>query len=181
MGLELLTDITYQDGKDNMAGVTKDAFIGIVSHFSSIAKPIANPVALGDGVKIPTAHVLATGKKTYRVFNMYEKSGVESTKVGQRKSGSWKPKGKYFYPGTDAEIIDFVALILNSDLLAFQTPMDEAGMIQIGSEALPAYVITGSVKTGEGPEGEKGVMFEVEAPSRRAWYIYTAALPRLGV
>lgn len=181
MSLDLLTDVAYQDGKDNMAGTTKNAFIGVVSHFTSIAKPIAVPVALGDGVKITTAHVLATGKKLIKLFVMYEKSGVESTSVGQRKSKSWKPKAKFFYPGTQAEIIDLLSILGNPDLLAFMEPMDEEGLIQIGTEALPASLVSGSVKTGEGPEGEKGVMFELEAPSRKAWYIYTAVLPRLGV
>lgn len=181
MGLELLTDIAYQDGKDNMAGLTKDAFIGVVSHFLSIAKPIAIPLVLGDGVKIVTPHVLSPGKKTFKLFVMYEKSGVESASVGARKSKSWKPKMKFMYCGTDAEMLDFVSLIQNADLLAFATPMDEAGLIQVGTEALPATLVSGSVKSGEGPEGEKGVTFELEAPSRKAWYIYTAALPRLGV
>lgn len=178
--LDILTDMVYPDGQDNMAGVAKDAFIGIVSDFATIAKPIAVPVAIGDGVKIVTAHVLKATKKTFKFFVMYEKSGVESPMVGQRKSKSWKPKFKLFYPGGDAVAMDILSLLQNVDIIAWATPLDGVGLLQIGSEELPATIVAGSVKTGEGPEGEKGISFEVEAPSRKPYYLYTAALPRLG-
>lgn len=177
--IDLLTDVTYPDGQDNMAGLAKDAFIGVLSDFATIAKPAAS-AALGDRVIIKTPHTLKATKKTYKLFVMYEKAGVESPMVGSRKSKSWKPKLKLMYCGTDAQILDFLTTIQNVDLLAFATPLDGSGLIQIGTEELPATVVAGSVKTGEGPEGEKGVSFEIEAPSRAPWYIYSSPLPRVG-
>jgi hypothetical protein len=179
--MSILDDVRFPDGADNMAGITKSAFVALVSSFATLAKPIAVPVVLGDKSKIITAHVLKAAEKVHKVTVLYDKSGVESALVGGTKSHSWKPKLKLMYCGTEAEILDFVTLIQNAEIVAWAEPLDGTGLIQIGSEALPAYLVSGSVKTGEGPEGEKGVTFEVEAPSRTPWYIYTAALPRLGV
>lgn len=180
--IDLLADVSYPDGQDNMAGITKTGYIALVSAFTTIATPDTDAVGakLEDIVKIKTPHVLGATKKVYKLFVMYEKSGVESTSVGGRKAKSWKPKLKFFYCGTEAEILGFVTLIQNADLLAFAQPLDGTGLIQVGSEELPASLVAGSVKTGEGPEGEKGVSFEIEAPGRTPWYIYDAVLPLVG-
>jgi len=178
---DILNDVMFVDTADNMAGITKTAFIAFVSSFTTIAKPIAVPVKMEDKVLIGTPHVLKAGEKVRKVFVMYEKSGIESPMVGSRKAMSWKPKLKLMYCGTDAQILAFVSGIMQGDLIAWATPMDGVGLIQIGTEELPASVVAGSVKTGEGPEGEKGVTFEIEAPSRQAWYIYTSPLPTAAV
>ena len=179
--MNLLLDVAFADGQENMAGVKGAAYIGLLADFSTLQVPIANPITYADRVTIATAHVLAAAKATIKCFTMYEKSGVESPMVGGRKSKSFKPKYKFFFPGTQAACLGMLGLIKNSDLVAFIPQMDEAGYIQIGAADLAASIVSGSVKTGEGPEGEKGVMFEIEAPCREAWFVYTAALPRLGV
>ena len=179
--MNLATDVLFSDDKENMAGVKGVAFIGRVASFQLLQTPVANPTTYEARVTIATAHTLNLNSATIKCFSMYEKSGVESPMVGGRKSKSFKPKYKFFYPGTDAACIGFLGEIKNSDLVAFIPQMDEAGYIQIGAADLAASIVSGSVKTGEGPEGEKGVMFEIEAPCREAWFVYTAALPRLGV
>lgn len=181
MPVELLTDIAYTDGRENMAGVKATAYIGLIADFLTLQVPTPTPATYGDRVKITTAHVLIENKATIKCFAMYDKAGVESPLVGGRKSKSFKPKYSFFYPGTDAEIVGLLGFIKNSDLIAFIPQMDESGYIQIGSADLAATIVAGSVKTGVGPEGEKGVMFELEAPCRDAWFVYTAAVPRLGV
>lgn len=179
--MDLLTDVLYTDGRENMAGVKAFAYLGLEADFLTLQTPIANPVTYADRVTIAVAHVLKAAKATIKVFAMYDKAGVESPMVGNRKSKSFKPKYTFFYPGTEAECIGFLGLIKNSDLIAFIPQMDEAGYIQVGAEGLAASIVAGSVKTGVGPEGEKGVTFELEAPCREAWFVYTAAVPRLGV
>lgn len=178
--MDLSTDVIFQDGIENMAGIKKRAFLAFCSAFTSIATPIGTPVTLSDRVTIATAHVLATGKKMIELYVMYDKSGVESPLAGARKGKSFKPKATLFYPGTDAECMGLIGLIKNADMLCFTQPQDGTGYIQVGTEGLPAYLDAGSVKWGTSPDGEKGITFEITAASHEAAYMYTATLPRVG-
>jgi hypothetical protein len=178
--MDLSTDVLFTDGQDNMGGLTKRAYIGFEGAFTSLSTPVANPATYGARVTITDNHVLANGKKLIELYIMYDKSGIESPLVGSRKAKSYKPTATYFYPGNDADCIGFQDLIKNSDLITFNEQQDGDGYIQIGTRKLPASLVAGSVKTGVGPEGEKGIMFEIEAPSRAAYYLYTGDLPRVG-
>ncbi len=179
--MDLQNDVIYADGQENMGGLKKSAFIGLVSEFLSIATPIAVPAAYGDLVTIPGSHVLMTGKQTIELYVMYDKSGVDSPSAGQRKGKSSKPKATLMYPGNDAQILGLLSLIKNSDCLLFLEPLDNsAGYIQIGTQDLPATLTSYDIKTGNSPEAEKGVTLVFEAPSRVPYYLYTGILPRLG-
>ena len=179
--MDLTTDVIYGDGQENMGGIKKIAYIGLVSAFSSIAKPVASPMSYADTVTIATAHVLAAGKKVIKCYVMYDKSGIASPSQGGRKMKSSKPKVTLVYPGNDAAIIGLVNILKNSDCLIFVQPEDDsAPFIQIGTEDLPATLTTFNVNTGTAPDGDKGVTLEFEAPSRAPYYIYTAALPLAG-
>lgn len=178
---DILEDVQFPDGAKNMAGISKNAYIAFESSFTTLGEPVAEPGTLDAVVEISTAHVLKSGGKVHKLTVMYDKSTIESTMVGAtRKSHSWKPKAKLFYAGTEAKVLGFAATIQNADLITFLEPLNGEGMIQIGSSKLPAYVVSGSVKLGEGPEGEKGVTFEIEAPCDAPYYLYTAILPKLG-
>lgn len=178
--MDLTGDVLFADGQDNMAGITKRAYIGFLTSFTTISTPVANPTTFAARVTIADDHVLAAGKKVIELYVMYDKSGVESPLAGSRKAMSSKPKATLFYPGNDATCIGLMDTIKNADLLTFLEPQDGEGLIQIGTQKLPASVVAGSVKTGVGPDGEKGITFEIEAPSRAPYYIYTGDLPRLG-
>lgn len=179
--MDLTTDVLFQDGIDNMAGITRRAFIGFVSAFTTLSLPPVNPTNYADRVTIADDHVLAAGKKTIELYIMYDKSMIESPLVGGRKAKSHKPKATYFYPGDDATALGVYDLLKNADLVTFNEPIEEgAYYIQVGTKALPASVVAGSFKTGTGPEGEKGITFEIEAPSARPVYHYTGDLPRVG-
>lgn len=178
--MDLSKDVRFGDNQDNMAGVTKRAYIGFEFDFLTLATPIAVPVEYADRVTIATAHVLKPTKKIVELFIMYDKSEIESPLVGQRKGKSHKPKFKLFYPGTDAEVTGFYDFIKNADLILFAEPPEGDYLYQVGNKKLPASLVAGTWKTGAGPEGENGVNFEVEAPSSRPIYFYTAALPRVG-
>jgi hypothetical protein len=179
--MDLSEDVLFPDGVDNMGGITKRAYVGFGSSFTTLSEPIVNPVAYEDRVTIATAHVLAPGEKLIELYVMYDKSGIDSPLVGARKAKSHKPKNTYFYPGDDAKCLGFYDLIKNADLVTFCEPQEGDHYIQTGTKGLPASLVAGSVKSGVGPEGEKGITFEIEAPSRRPYYIYTAVLPRVGV
>lgn len=179
--MDLSTDVLFADGQDNMGGITKRAFLAFISAFTTISKPVTNPTAYADRVTIATAHVLGAGKKMIELYVMYDKSGVDSPMVGGRKAKSSKPKATLMYPGTDADCVGLIDAIKNGDLLVFVKQQDGGpGYIQVGTEDLPASLVAGSVKTGTSPEGEKGITFEIEAPSRSPFYYYTAILPRVG-
>lgn len=177
--MDLSEDVIFLDGIENMGGIKKRAFLSFVSDYLSIAIPTVS-TTLASRVTISTAHVLHQTKKTIELYVMYDKSGVESPTAGQRKGMSFKPKATLFYPGTDASVIGLIGLIKNGDMLCHCEPMDGEGLIQIGTEDLPASLTAGSVKTGTAPDGEKGVSFEISAPSHEAYYLYTAELPRVG-
>lgn len=178
--MDLSNDVIFVDGQDNMGGIKKLAYIGFVGDFTTIQTPADSPATYADKITISEAHVLASGKKTIALYVMYDKSGVESPTAGGRKQKSFKPKVTLMYPGNDAEIIGFTSIIKNADMLVFVEPMDGGDFIQIGSADLPATVDTATVKTGNAPDGEKGVTFDIVAPSNDPYYIYTAAIPRVG-
>ena len=179
--MDLTTDVQFPDGIDNMAGITRRAFLGFVSAFSTLALPVANPTTYAARVTIATNHVLLTGKKLVELYIMYDKSMVESPLVGGRKAKSSKPKATLFYPGDDADALGFYDAIKNGDLALFLEPLEEGDYyIQVGTKALPASVVAGSYKSGTGPEGEKGITFEIEAASAKPIYHYTGDLPRVG-
>lgn len=178
--MDLTTDVLYGDGQENMAGIKKIAFLAFVSSFTTISTPVASPSDYASRVTIATAHVLASTKKVIQLYVMYDKSGIESPLQGMRKGKSFKPKLTLFYPGTDAACLGLIGLIKNSDLLTWAQPQDGTGLYQVGTEGLPASLTAGSVKTGTAPDGEKGITFEIEAPSHEAFYVYTASLPTVG-
>lgn len=179
--MDLTTDVIFPDNIDNMAGLTKRAYLGFASSFTTLSTPPATPTTYAERVTIADDHVLATGKKTSELYIMYDKSNIESPLVGARKAKSHKPKATYFYPGTDPECLGFYDLLKNGDIIAFNEPQEDADYyLQVGTNKLPASLVNGSVKWGTGPEGEKGISFEIEAPSAKPIYIYAGALPRLG-
>lgn len=179
--MDLTTDVLFADGIDNMGGLTKRAFLGFISAFTSLAEPPAVATTYAERVTIADDHVLAAGKKTIELYIMYDKSMIESPLVGGRKAKSHKPKATYFFPGDNATCMGMYDLIKNADMVTFNEPQEGTHYLQIGSTALPASLVAGSYKSGTGPEGEKGITFEIEAPSRRPVYFYTGELPRLGV
>jgi hypothetical protein len=179
--MDLSADVLFPDGIENMGGITKKAYIGFVSDFTTIQKPTDAPAAYADVVTIATAHVLAVGKKTIEVYVMYDKSGVEAPSQGTRKGMSYKPKVTLVQPGNQAECLGLASIMKNADVLLFLTPQDGGDyFIQVGSEDLPASMTSSTITTGTSPEAEKSVTMVFEAPSRQPYYMYTADLPRLG-
>lgn len=178
--MDLSADVLFPDGIENMGGVTKRAFIGRVSDFTTIATPIAVPVAYEDRVLIPGPHVLAAGKKLIETYIMYDKSGIESPSQGTRKGMSSKPKFTLVLPGNLPTQVGLLDFIKNDDLLVFAEQQDGDGYIQIGTERLPACVTSHTVTTGTSPDAEKSITIVVEAPSHAPYYFYTGDLPRVG-
>ncbi|QTE38507.1 hypothetical protein J3L18_05365 [Mucilaginibacter gossypii] len=179
--MDLTTDVLFADGQDNMAGLTRRLFLAFASSFTTLSTPAANPTTYAGRVTIADDHVLATGKKVIEVYIMYDKSMLESPSVGGRKGKSWKPKITAFAPGTDMDTTGLLDTIKNADLIGFAEPQEDAAYyLQVGTKKLPLSLVNGSWKSGTGPEGEKGITFELEAPSQRPVYFYTGDLPRVG-
>jgi hypothetical protein len=180
--MDLTTDVLFADGKDNMGGITKRAYIVFLSSLLTVAKPVANPSTYAARVTIEADHVLKTGKKLIEVSVLYDKSGVESPSVGMRKGMSSKPKMTLVAAGNEADMVGLIDLLKNSDCLTFAEPQEEDGdhLIQIGTEGLPASLTSYAISTGTGPEGEKTCTMVFEAPSRAPYYFYKGDLPRIG-
>ncbi|MHB8209108.1 hypothetical protein [Mucilaginibacter sp.] len=180
--MDLASDVIFADGQDNMGGIKKLAYIGVVGDFITISVPVPGDTDYGSTVIIATPHVLAPTKKTIALYVMYDKSGIEAASAGGRKQKSFKTKVTLMYPGNDAEIIGLLNIIKNSDVIILAEPQnpEDGDYIQIGTADLPASLDTASIKTGNAPDGEKGVTLEFTAPSSAGWYVYNAEVPRLG-
>lgn len=167
-------DLTGPDGtEDNMGGTKQLVYFAPVRDFLSIKKPPASPTTLADKVKITTDHTFNTGKCFQKLYVTLDSGSLDSELQGERDGKSFKNKFKMFYPGSDEEIMGFVAQAKN-DRMIYLVPMPDGKVRQVGSEDFHAETLP-KFMTGTNGGGRRGYEIEVESMAPNE-YLYSGVI-----
>lgn len=154
-----------------------DFYIGIVSEFTSIAKPTAPFANKGDEVRIQTAHVPKTNCGFYRVYQVKKRHQGKGDPAGAFGAKTLVHEYEVFVPGVDPITTEFVKNIINKEVFTLHRDSDCANpqVIQLGDECRPAEIdanyTTGTIE----PSGEKGYILKVKWVGIQKFY--EAAIP----
>lgn len=176
---EAINDLSmkFTDGEDVKSGLEADVYFCPVSWMKTIAKP--NPTNTAASlVEIKDNHVMNTGKKPILINCFFKKSGFKGTFEGEDLNKICKQgPAEFFIPSLTPEILGTVAAIKNYRGIVLMKRPGENEFMQIGSQGLPANLVSGDYDTGTGPTGSVGVKIAFEAYGTVPYYIYKGEIP----
>lgn len=181
MGYETITDakFSFQDFQENPSGIQEQAWFIPLSYFTAdgVKEPVPSTTA-ASLVEIATNHVLAAGKAPIEITPLFDKSGAQSEMVGQTLSKMFTPGAKFFLPQLSAQNLGTATMLKNARGIVLFKRASGGDFFQIGSKALPAYIMNATPNLGEGAEGEVGITLEIKVMASVApFYIYKGVLP----
>ena len=141
-------------------GVAEFVLMAFASSFSTIQSPVAPFNAPGDSITIKTAHVFAppaTGFAKYALAP--QKNRLKASVVGDLGMNKYNQEFEFFFPGSSAELHEFMQTTLNQQLVILIKDADcSANMFyQLGCDCTYAYM-TGEFDTSTTKDGTKGFM-----------------------
>lgn len=143
--------------------------------FLTFGKPIAEPVALGDSLKISTAHTFAATKGFFSWGCKQHSVTVKGTAVGEDGAREMEWSSEFTLLGDNASTQEQVERTLNDDvilLLKEASCLGTDAYVQLGDECVsPTFTADFDGKTTK--EGKKEYKITVTCKKK---YFYTAAV-----
>lgn len=176
---ETITDmkLSYADGCENPAGISRKGYWIPDSYFATIATPAAGTTA-ASLVTITDPHVLKAAKAPIEMIMLYEKSGANSTLEGELKTKIGKGTIEAFIPNITAQNIGTAKIMKNqSGIVLFKGAEGGAGFWQAGSDDIMVNVENIDMNFGTGPTGEKGIKITFGWYGTSPFYRYDSELP----
>lgn len=169
-------NITTPATTRDFRGGYKDVFyFAPIADFDTIAAPIAAPVAIGDKVKIPTAHTF-TGTNGFFQYDSKQKVvTITSETVGDAGSRLLKHTAKFVILGDSASTQEQLMALLNAKVIAMvkDSKCTAGEYVQLGDDCIqPDF----DVKFNGATTAEGSKEYEVTATVVDAKYFYSAAL-----
>jgi hypothetical protein len=170
--------ITAPTNTRTYRGGYKDIFRFVpIADFATIASPTATPSALGDKVKITTAHTW-TGTNGYFEYETQQQTvNIASETVGDAGAKLLKHTAKFNILGDGASTQEQLQNLLNSKVIAFvkDAKCDATEYVQLGDDCIqPEFSVAFNGATTK--EGSK--VYEVTAVVTDAKYFYSGAFTK---
>lgn len=157
-------------------GGYKDVFkFAPKADFTSVAAPTASPSAIGDKVKITTAHTFTGTKGFYNWPTKQQSVTIKSTTVGDPGARLLKHTAEFTILGDNASTQEQVESLLNDEVIAlFKDSACVAGeYVQLGDDcSSPVFNVEFDGKTTA--EGMKEYKVSVEVTASK--YFYSGAI-----
>ena len=170
--------VSLKEPKNASTGVSDFVLIARLSDFveGGVKCPVAPFVALGDKVKIATAHEFKEGRGFLKFITAPRKNQITAGSIGEFGFAKMDPKWEFVIPGSYAELHESISSLLNVPLILMlqDSSCEENMWYQLGCDCLQAY-ITAEFSTGTTADnGIKGYKIVANCPSE-AIRLYTAA------
>ena len=169
--------LNFNDGEDNRSGLDQEAYFVPLIWMKTIAKPKPSNTN-ASLLEITESHVMNAGKKPIPMAPLYKKSGLKGSYEGEDFSKIIKQgPAEFFVPSLSVESLVTMAAIKNYRGIVLMKRAGDTEFIQIGSQGLPANVVSGDFDTGVGPTGSVGIKVVFEAYGTVPYYIYKGEVP----
>lgn len=160
--------------EDNMGGTAQKIYYAPVRDILTIQDTVASPAVLGDLVRVPTAHVMKSGKKFQELYLTMDTGEIEDDPTGDRDARGVKTTLKGKTPGQNATLLGLMSQAKNDRFIVL-VPLADGTIRQIGSAQFYAEII-GKVSSSKNSSGYRGIEWTIEAFGPRP-IIYDAAVP----
>lgn len=168
-------NISQSTTKGQKGGYKPTLYFAPITDVTAWARPIAVPVALGDKVKIETAHTFAATKAAVQWQAKMHSVTHKSTAVGDEGAQELEHTAEVKILGDDANIYEMVQNLLNDQTVIFLKDSDcltNDSYIQLGDDCNPV-----SVKPEfDGKNTKEGKKEYTITFTSKAKYFYLAAL-----
>lgn len=164
----VLTDLTFEEGTDNMGGLIGEIYVAKASDVKEIT-------VAADGVTA-TGIVMEAGKTMNSIYFTRDTAKVEDTEVGERDGGSFESTLEWFTPGTSTQLLSMKKNFNNGGFIFIATDANGVQRV-VGTKLYPAYREAGSVTTGGNPTERRGGTFRFKAASTAPAYAFTGVIP----
>ena len=144
---------------DNSPGLSTQAWMAPLRTFLEVAKPTNAGVTPGDSILIDGDHTFDIADGFIPIYATQDTASIGTETIGEMDSRGSNKTGEFFYPGIDAESIEFMENAKNENWVILFENLDEK-LFQMGSKMLPAEVV-GSLQTGTLGSDKKGIIFTV--------------------
>lgn len=163
----LLENLRWADGQANPSGIKTKLFLALKSEIVTHPKVIAAPATAAENVELAGDFEMATGKTFIDIYSTQGKGKVWWESTGEKDHKMFLNKGSFKYPDISDEAKSMAKLLLNSNVVAVYLLPTGSGIpraVVIGEEDFDTTV-TNNGDSGDAPGSEKGLSFELEAPS----------------
>ena len=169
--------LTFNDGEDSKSGLDEEAYFIPLSWLKTIAK--TKPSNTVESLtEITESHVMIAGKKPIPLTPLFKKSGFKGAYEGEELTKMIKQgPAEFFIPSLTAATIGTMAAIKNYRGIILMKRAGASDFMQIGTQGLPAYAVSGEFDTGTGPTGAVGVKVTFEAYGTVPFYMYKGEVP----
>lgn len=171
-------DITTPTSPRAYRGGYKDVFrFCPVADFATIAAPIASPVALGDKVKITTAHTWPDPAGYFEYAAQQQTVTITSETTGDAGAKLFKHTAKFNILGDSASNQEQLQNLLNAKVIAWvkDSKCDATEYVQLGDDCIqPEFSVAFNGATTK--EGSK--VYDVTLTVIDAKYFYSGAFTK---
>lgn len=170
--------VNLKEPKNASTGVSDYVLIARLSDFveGGVKCPVAPFAALGDKVKIATAHEFKVGRGFMKFTTAPRKNQITAGSIGEFGFAKLDPNWEFVLAGSYAELHETVAELMNVPLIIMfrDSNCDEEMYYQLGCDCLQAYIKPEFSTGTTADNGIKGYKITANCPSE-AIRLYTAA------
>ncbi|MFC4230586.1 hypothetical protein ACFOW1_01700 [Parasediminibacterium paludis] len=157
-----------------VSGFKQTAYISELGWIDTEATPTNTPTAMGDKVKIATAHTFVSGKGALPIQCFYKTGDQTGEAAGDQGAKVLNFKPKIFLQGDNAEALELVKNILNKNVILWLEKTGCPGqLVQYGCKCTPAILDTANPVVGVTLNGKAGYEITFEAQEK---FFYNATL-----
>jgi hypothetical protein len=176
--MTLMANLRWADGQVNPSGIKTKLFLALKSEIVTHPKVVAAPATPAENVELAGDYEMAAGKTFIDIYSTQGKGKAWWESTGEKDHKMFLNKGSFKYPDISDEAKSMAKQLLNSNVVAVFLLPTGSGIpraVVIGEEDFDTTV-TNNGDSGDAPGTEKGLFFELEAPSFNPLPTYKGAI-----
>jgi hypothetical protein len=154
-------DMLWADGQGNMGGLKTIGYYALAADIDEWPAIAAVPTSAAEEVTLVGNFRMKEGKSWKKLYNTMETGKIDDQNQGERDCQSFNSIAEIFYPGTKAEVLGFMKLSNNSNMVFILDELSGGNRRVLGTQGLPAKVKPSST-TGVAAADRKGMTLEIQ-------------------
>lgn len=165
--MTLMANLPWADGQVNPSGIKTKLFLALKSDIATHPKVVAAPASASENVTLAGDFGMVATKTFVEVYSTQGKGKVSWESIGEKDHKMFMNKGSFKFPDISDDAKSVAKSLLNSNVVAVFLMPTGSGVpraVVIGEEDFDTTV-TNKGDSGDAPGSEKGLFFDLEAPS----------------